>query len=260
MKGSICFTGFIPLRSEPSEKSQMITQILFGETYTVLLEEPKWAYIRLDYDGYEGWIDAKMVLHVSEQEYETWKKSSAWIVPVSYIKVISEPDKHSRFISGGSRIVFNGQDRNSFVIGNKEYYLSGTITPGKTGIQVQEVAMSFFNTPYLWGGCTFFGVDCSGLVQVVYKILGIKMPRDASKQIEMGHTINFVEEAQPGDLAFFDDVEGNIVHVGICLGRGDIIHASGEVRIDKLDHQGIFNQDKKEYTHKLRVIKRIMNS
>ena len=101
------------------------------------------------------------------------------------------------------------------------------------------------------------GMDCSGFSQVVHRIVGNDLPRDASQQVELGDTISFVEEAQAGDLAFFDNEEGNITHVGICLGGGDIIHASGSVRIDKLDHIGIFNADKGTYSHKLRVIKRI---
>ncbi|MBN2166081.1 MAG: C40 family peptidase [Marinilabiliaceae bacterium] len=258
MAGSICSYGFIPVREHATEASQMVTQILFGETYEILSIVDNWARIKLDYDGYEGWIDAKLIVDISEKELGFFKKSNAWIVPVNQVKVISEPDKHSRYLTGGSRIVFNGQDQNSFVLNNTEYYLSGSVTPLKKMPSIQEIAMTYLYTPYLWGGCTFYGIDCSGLVQVIYKILGYKMPRDASQQIEQGHTINFVEEAIPGDLAFFDNENGDIVHVGICNGKGEIIHSSREVRIDKLDHQGIFNQAHKKYTHKLRVIKRII--
>lgn len=259
MTGSICAFGFIPVRSEASEKSEMITQLLFGETFMVETIEGKWAKVRLDYDGYEGWIDAKLVTPVTEAEYNGWKNGQAWIVPVASLKLINA-NNQSMFITGGSRLVMNGADRNSFSIGNREFYLSGSITPDKKTGKVQEIAMSYLNTPYLWGGCSFFGIDCSGFTQVVYKIMGIHIPRDASKQVDEGHTISFVEEAVWGDLAFFDDEEGNITHVGICAGRGEIIHASGEVRMDKLDHQGIFNQDLKKYTHKLRVIKRIVRA
>ena len=258
MAGSVCTVGFIAVRSEPSEQSQMVTQILFGETYEIVQEIDNWVLVTLDYDQYQGWIDSKLVFPISDKELDYLRNSIGWIVPLNQVKVITEPDKISRYLTGGSRIVFNGQDRNSFILGNTEYYLTGSITPDKKVPSVQEVATSFLNSPYLWGGCSFFGIDCSGLVQVVFKILGYKIPRDASQQIELGETINFVEEAHPGDLAFFDNQDGDIVHVGICNGKGEIIHASGEVRIDRLDHQGIFNQRKKKYTHKLRVIKRIL--
>ncbi|MGM0504917.1 MAG: C40 family peptidase, partial [Bacteroidota bacterium] len=121
-----------------------------------------------------------------------------------------------------------------------------------------DLCKMFLNAPYLWGGKNPLGIDCSGFVQVIYKILGIKLPRDAGMQVALGQTINFIGEVTTGDLAFFDDEEGTIIHMGIILNKEEIIHASGKVRIDKFDHQGIFNQEKKEYTYKLRIIKRLI--
>lgn len=258
MTKSICAYGFIPLRSEPAESAQMVTQILFGETFTVLSVEERWARVCCDFDNYEGWIDAKLITQLPDWEVNSWLHGDSFIVTVPQIKVISEPDKHSRLITGGSRIVLNGSDMSSFVIANKEYYLSGNPFHNKKISNIQELAMNYLYTPYLWGGRTFYGIDCSGLVQIVYKMLGVKLPRDASQQVDHGETVSFVEEAVPGDLAFFDNADGRIVHVGICMGKGEIIHASGEVRLDKLDHQGIFNKELKKYSHKLRVIKRIV--
>ena len=117
----------------------------------------------------------------------------------------------------------------------------------------------YLNAPYLWGGKTPFGIDCSGFTQMVYKLNGFALPRDAYQQAEIGETLSFVEEAEPGDLAFFDDDEGNIIHVGMVLEQGTIIHASGKVRIDALDHQGIYNKELKNYSHKLRLIKKIID-
>lgn len=259
MIASICTCSYIPLRAEATESAEMVTQIVFGESYEVLERLEKWAYIRSDVDGYEGWIDQKLIAELSLNEVNRWRNSERWIVPGPFIRIVTEPDKHHLILPGGSNIAFNGEDRNSFVIGPNEYYLAANSqSPGKkTGID--DVAMSFINAPYLWGGKTFMGIDCSGLSQVVYHIFGQSIPRNASQQVDLGTTISFVEEAAAGDLAFFDNEEGEITHVGICLGGGDIIHASGFVRVDKLDHQGIFDVRRGKYSHKLRVIKRIIS-
>ncbi|PZX11871.1 SH3 domain-containing protein [Breznakibacter xylanolyticus] len=258
MTGSICTAGFIPVRAHASETAEMVTQIVFGETYEILQMEEKWARIRMDYDGYEGWIDAKMIVNLPERELDSWRNKEAWMVPSPLVKVISDHDKSSHTLTGGSRIVFNGSNINSFTINNCDYYLTGSATPAKKMPNIQEIAMNYLNTPYLWGGRTFYGIDCSGLVQMVYKIIGVQLPRDASQQIEHGTTVEFVEETHTGDIAFFCDDNDIITHVGICIGKGDIIHASGVVRIDKLDHQGIYNTQLKKYTHKLKLIKRVI--
>ncbi|HEX2935487.1 MAG TPA: C40 family peptidase, partial [Bacteroidales bacterium] len=125
-------------------------------------------------------------------------------------------------------------------------------------IEIEEVARKFLHAPYLWGGRTVFGIDCSGFTQIVYKMNGIGIPKDAYQQAEIGEPVQFVEDTRTGDLAFFDNEEGRITHTGIILGKSEIIHASGEVRIDKFDHQGIFNEEDNAYSHKLRLIKRII--
>ena len=256
MVGSISPFGAIAVRNEPSENAALETQILFGEVFFVVEEIPGWCRIRSEFDGYEGWIDEKLVIPTSEREITLWLSQPGVIIPSPYLKLIREPEKSSQLISGGSRIVFNGEDRNSFVIGKREFYIQGVLNERKPDLE--EIAKGFLNTPYLWGGRSCFGIDCSGLSQVVFKIMGKNLPRNASQQIECGNMISFVEEARAGDLAFFDDPEGAITHVGICLGQGRILHASGEVRLDHLDHQGIYNRSLQKYTHHLRVIKRII--
>lgn len=257
MNSSICTYGFIPVREEPRESAQMVTQLLFGETYRILEQHEHWCKIQSDFDSYMGWIDARLVEPVQESEVERWRQADKWTVPGPFVKLIKEPIKASVYVSGGSSIFFNGQDMSNFTIGKHEFYLASNYSSAKKHGGIEEVAMSFFSMPYLWGGRSFYGLDCSGFVQVVYKIMGHSLPRDAAEQVVLGEMVNFVEEAQAGDLAFFDNAEGKITHVGICLGGGEIIHASGCVRRDKLDHQGIFVADRQFYSHKLRVIKRI---
>jgi cell wall-associated NlpC family hydrolase len=146
--------------------------------------------------------------------------------------------------------------------GDESYEFDGEINhpdPDEARRQLVEFAMVYRNAPYLWGGRSPFGIDCSGLVQVLYKMVGVALKRDAYQQAEEGHTLSFVEEAELGDLAFFDNEEGHIIHVGMLVGPNSIIHASGKVRIDKLDHQGIFNVDTGKYSHKLRLIRKVLD-
>lgn len=256
-QGSISPFSLIPVRREPSEAAEMETQILFGEVFCLLEQIKGWCRVRLDFDGYEGWVDEKYWLPSSEKTIESWMREPDYVVTLPFIKLIREPYKSVQLISAGSRLSFNGEDRNAFVIGKREFYLQGGVPERKP--EVVEVAKGFINTPYLWGGRSFFGIDCSGLTQVVYKTMGEVLPRNASQQMDCGREIAFVEESKAGDLAFFENEEGRIVHVGLCLGSGRIIHASGEVRIDHLDHQGIFCRERQKYTHHLRVIKRILD-
>jgi len=258
MDKSICTFGFIPVRKEPSERAEMVTQLLFGDTFDISESNDQWSLIKMHDDNYEGWINTKLISKLLDKEVENWMKATKWVIPAPFVKLVSEPDKTTHYISGGSAVYFNTSERNSFTIGAKEYYISGNYNPDKPAGTLADSANAFLNTPYLWGGKNFYGIDCSGLTQMVYKIAGIQIPRDASQQVELGSIVSFVEETKLGDLAFFDDEEGNITHVGLCLGKGDIIHASGRVRVDKLDHQGIFNDETKAYSHKLRVIKRLL--
>ncbi|MDR2927840.1 MAG: C40 family peptidase [Cytophagaceae bacterium] len=256
MIGSICPFSTIPVRLEPSERAPLETQVLFGEVFYVLETMQGWCRIKLDFDGYEGWVDEKTVIETNADEIKRWLLAPGVIIPMPCLKLIREPEKSTQLISGGSRIVFNRKDRNTIVIGKREFYVQDNLLDRK--VDLETVAKGFLNTSYLWGGRTFFGIDCSALVQIVFKITGVVIPRNASQQIECGTTVSFVEEARLGDLAFFDNPDGAITHTGICLGDGRILHASGEVRIDHLDHQGIFNFELHKYTHHLRVIKRIV--
>jgi len=240
----------------------MVTQILFGEQYEILEKIEKWVYVRLLYDDYKGWIDSKMVIRIDESfiagidEYNTAMASETF-------NIVSRNDTWgNKLIVPGSDLPYFEKSNMNFKIGDSDYNLNGTFSelPGNKGIResVIDCALKFFNAPYLWGGRTPYGIDCSGLTQIVYKLNGINLKRDASQQVLNGDTLSFVEEALPGDLAFFGDEDGLITHVGIIWKHHKIIHASGRVRIDNVDHQGIYNEDLKRYTHSLRTIKRII--
>ncbi len=152
-------------------------------------------------------------------------------------------------------------ENQSFKINDELFEFNAAVTGGTNQSSIAQLpafAMSFLNMPYLWGGRSPAGIDCSGFTNIVYKLAGIRLRRDAWQQSEQGILINFIDEARPGDLAFFQNEEGKIIHVGIILQQQKIIHASGRVRIDTIDHYGIYDEELKKYTHQLRLIRRMI--
>ncbi|PIF02291.1 MAG: hypothetical protein CR996_00630 [Draconibacterium sp.] len=262
MKYGISNLSIIPVRKEPSERSEMVTQILFGEHFELREQMVGWTNIKLEYDGYEGWIDSKMITPVNERFVrKTQKKPIA--VTTDIISIIPVNDEQNLMLVAGSTLPVWRPYLKRFSIGKDHFISTGDVVYGTLSnpreMAIQQ-ALKYFNAPYLWGGRSPFGIDCSGLTQIIYKMIGIKLPRDASEQVKKGIPLSFVDEAEPGDLAFFDDEEGNIVHVGIVWKRNKIIHASGKVRIDNVDQFGIFNVDTHRYTHKMRVMKKIIGT
>ncbi|MBL4587485.1 MAG: C40 family peptidase [Flavobacteriales bacterium] len=262
-KYGICNLSVIPCREEPSDKSQMVTQLLFGESFEILAKRKHWRQIRNGLDGYESWIDEKQFIEIDANAFEALNKK----MPVCASDLV-QLVKHERSgimlpVVAGSSLPNYHQGHIAF--GNESYEFDGEINhppeseTDETRKQLADLAMVFRNAPYLWGGRSPFGIDCSGLMQVLYKMVGVALKRDAYQQAEEGQTLSFVEEADIGDLAFFDNDEGKIIHVGMMVGENAIIHASGKVRIDKLDHQGIFNVDTGLYSHKLRLIRRVLD-
>ncbi len=254
----ICNLSVVPCRKEPSDRSEMVTQLLFGDSFEIIETLGNWCKIKIAYDGYDCWIDKKQILVITHRTYDTLNSNESFCTN-ELIQIITNNKTSQLFpvVLGSSLPNF---DAGECIVENESYTYDGTfvnIGVPSTKDQFIETAMMYLNAPYLWGGKSPFGIDCSGFTQMIYKLNGTKLLRDAHQQAEQGETLSFVEEAEPGDLAFFDNDEGRIVHVGIVMNHHKIIHASGKVRIDGFDHQGIFNNDKKDYTHRLRLLKRI---
>jgi len=250
----ICNLAMIPLRAEASDRSEIVSQVLFGEHFKVLEQEKQWSLIKLQYDDYEGWIDTKQFQPISEACYNQLS-SDAIILNADLIEYVVAPSNLLLPIPLGASLSF----LNNPEINTANFNFEGTKISGvKPRKNIITSAFMYLNAPYLWGGKTPFGIDCSGFTQMVYKLNGYKLLRDASQQATQGEALSFIEESEPGDLAFFDNDEGRIIHVGIIMENNYIIHASGKVRIDRLDHLGIYNAETGKHTHKLRVIKKII--
>ncbi|MDL2330394.1 C40 family peptidase [Odoribacter sp. OttesenSCG-928-A06] len=253
--------SIVPMRREPSERSEMVSQVLFGELFEILEETDKWLYIRLLHDDYKGWIDKKMYAEVSESYAQKYQEEPQLLTSEVFNMVNKEGDYSHKLVVSGSVLPFLDIETNRLFVGDASYSLMTKlkdISVDNIRDLLIEYALMYYNTPYLWGGRSPYGIDCSGLTQTVYRLTGINIPRDASQQVLIGQDLSFVEEALPGDLAFFGDSAGVITHVGILWKDNRIIHASGRVRVDKIDHNGIFNEELKRYTHHLKIIKRVL--
>mgnify|MGYP005752111763 CR=1 FL=1 len=246
----------VPMRAETSDKAEIVTQLVFGECYEVIGRDGNWLHLQLAADGYRGWIDFKQHTPVSAAYYQEWSRAqhprASELVQLVHANGANIP------VGLGCYLPFyNGE---TIRVNDEHYTYSGKATAATEKFDTDDLikaALKFVKAPYLWGGKSVFGIDCSGFTQLVFGMCGYQLPRDAYQQVTHGEEVHFANQTQPGDLAFFSNPEGRITHVGIVLEGQQIMHAHGEVRIDTLDHNGIYNTDRKRYSHNLRIIKRI---
>lgn len=256
----ICRLGIVPVRADLNDRAEMISQLLFGDHYSIveLSKDRKWAKISIEFDQYSGWIDIKQHTEISEDYFNhlnntEFKISTDINSTILYKKRLLQivigsilPISSSELFKVNEHFAFNGDSKN---IGEKQGFDF-----------LKQMIKNYENAPYLWGGKTPFGIDCSGLTQQIFKLCGYRLKRDTSQQFQQGASIASIAEALPGDLAFFKNEKDSISHVGILMEDKNFIHASGYVRNDKIDENGIFNEELSTYTHILAGIKRILKT
>jgi len=255
----VCRVAIAPLRKEPSDRSEIVSQLLFGDRVKVLEQTEKWCLVITHHDHYEGWMDYKQLEKIAAQQFFD-DQGFIYLAPVQLNNtLVAVANGTNYYLSPGSILPYY---ENGFCyLGEKKFEVKFTpIIADRSNFinDVEHTAKFYENTPYLWGGRSLFGIDCSGFVQTVYAINGIQLKRDASQQAEQGELVDFLASAKLGDLAFFDNDEGKITHVGMMLGNDKIIHSAGMVRIDPIDDHGIFNVELNRYTHQLRIVKRFV--
>ncbi|WBL23922.1 C40 family peptidase [Zunongwangia sp. HRR-M8] len=249
MQYGICPLSIVPLRLAPSDESEMVSQLLYGEHFKILEERAKWSRIRVAFDACEAWVRNKQIHRIEEQSYIKIN-SEAPLLTADLIEFVVNENQQLTPVPMGSQLNANFCLRNTFD--------GHTVSGISAKENIVKTALFYQNSPHLWGGKSPLGIDCSGFTQMVYKLNGYKLQRNACDQAKQGEALSFIEESEAGDLVFFDDNEGIINHVGIMMQDNYIIHVDEKVRIDRIDHSGIFNTELRRHTHKLRVIKKVI--
>lgn len=254
MSYAVCCVPVAPIRLNPNHQSEMVSQLLFGECCIItVVDKNGWIKIVNKLDAYTGWCQETHFQAIDDHHYylEENYLTPEWVNEVDYNGHIMQVPMGSSLTALNNGNVF--WRRNTVHYNGQLWDASKAKRDSKT---IRQLAFKFLNTSYLWGGRSVFGIDCSGFTQILYKFFNVNLLRDAQQQATQGELIDFLQQAHCGDLAFFDNEEGQIIHVGMLLNSHEIIHASGKVRIDRIDTEGIINSDSGVRTQKLRIIRR----
>lgn len=253
MNIAVATVAVCAVRKEPVNSSEITSQLLFGELAEILSVQGKFSHVRCLHDDYTGWCYANQLTPIEQSVHKLEAiRTGDWCSKVIFNEI-------PMMVPFGSNLQLFQEHKAT--IGNNKAIFEGKVWNSNSALSndaiIQQLANIYLGTAYAWGGRSVFGIDCSGLVQMMYLFLGYNLHRDAWQQALQGEPIGFLEEVKCGDLAFFDNEEGKIIHVGLLLNSAQIIHAAEKVRFDRIDNQGIVHTDSGKRTHQLRTIKRI---
>ncbi|KXK38247.1 MAG: NLP/P60 protein [Bacteroidetes bacterium OLB9] len=255
---AICHLSAIPVFAKPDESAMIISQMLYGETCVILEKKNKtWFKISTIRCKVIGWVRSIQLQLIDEHAFQKFSNNASTSLEICYNAFNDQLAKN--LVMGSSLPCFDGI---SFEMPDGKYIYNGLVATTesleKSPEMIKKIARRYLNSPELSGGRTPFGIDGSALIQNVFSFIQIELPRYPAEQVNYGELIDFIELAQEGDLAFCEDKDQNINHAGIIIGEKEVLHVYGHVRIDKIDHFGFYNQELRKYTHKLRVIKRLL--
>lgn len=273
MKGIVLYS-VLPLRAEAREGAEQLTQLLFGETCEILRTEGRWTEIINDADGQQGWVDAKMMVAMNDEEAATYTKqlaeTTAFVrMPMAF--AVSRNNQTTIPLTAGTRLCNYHVSKENAQIGvfealGVEFHIDPTMVMTQymplNRDSLMLLGRFLLNAPYLWGGKNALGMDCSGLTQILLSMMGVRVKRNASEQAQQGEPVASLAESKACDLAFFDHGDGKVTHVGILLGNGTIMHCSGRVKVEKITEEGILSSENNalynvgEVSHLLHSIRR----
>ncbi|MDO5571082.1 MAG: C40 family peptidase [Bacteroidales bacterium] len=255
----IALLALIPMRKNPNESSEMVSELMFGEVFSILKEDGSWAFIENKFDFYHGWIDRAMITEISEAEADALINSPVYIVRNPLTDIKCKGDNSPFRISMGSVLPGYIPNKNSFTVAERTFKInSNQVVRFELGHlkSLLRTASLYMHTPYLWGGRSIMGADCSGFVQSVYRLNGVALPRDADQQCLLGEPIKGIENSYPGDLVFFENSLGNVVHVGMMFTKDMMIHCSGSVHLSKITNEGYWSDLLNDYVKRKPIIRR----
>lgn len=261
MRYGICLLPVVPMRTRPAETEEQCSQLIFGDVFSIIDFNDSRVLVEVFNDSYRGWVDKKQYVEIGKDDFYFLTHSkplytSEWVNEIK-ITNIQDGITHIARVPFGSHLFSNKYRIGDYLIEAPEAKLLKT-EPFSEKKLLKHLEMYYY-APYLWGGKSNFATDCSGFTQSIFKLFDCALKRDASLQAEQGTPVENIESAKPGDLAFFSNKEGRIVHVGVILSDNHIVHASGFVRVDKIDSKGIFCENSNSYTHFLKEIRRFFD-